>query len=254
MLIYNNYFDRLFLRGGLAMELKGRLRELRGKITQIECANNIGVSPVNYSKWERGLTIPDYKTLIRIADYHKVSLDYLTGRVDYEDLSYRAACEQTGLTENAIKGIQQLQKDSTDNFNYIGMLNELLCLQGDIPDSEYTFEDILGYFLHPNGYLWSDEVAELNQPISTAPQQMEILNFLHDRIIKFDKIREIALHLYHERHKNDNYGTRECSIDILDEDDNFEESLECSCEFYVKETTNVPLEPSNIQLPEKTKS
>lgn len=236
------------------MELKDRLQELRGNISQRKCAENLGVRFANYNKWEKGTNIPNYRTLIQIADYYNVTLDYLTGRVDYNDKSYKNACEQTGLTENAIKGIQQLQKDSTDNFNYIGMLNELLCLQGDIPDSEYTFEDILGYFLHPNGYLWSDEVAELNQPISTAPQQMEILDSLHDRIVKFDKIREMALHLYHERHKNDNYGTCKCSIDILDEDDDFEESLECSCEFYIKETTNVPLEPSNIQLPEKTKT
>ena len=101
------------------MELKDRLRELRGKITQIECANNIGVSPVNYSKWERGLTIPDYKTLIRIADYHNVSLDYLTGRVDYEDLSYRAACEQTGLTENAIKYIRSMSPEVRDILELI---------------------------------------------------------------------------------------------------------------------------------------
>lgn len=206
------------------MELKNRLRELRERenITQIECANNIGVSPVNYSKWERGLTIPDYKTLIRIADYHKVSLDYLTGRVDYEDLSYRAACEQTGLTENAIKGIQQLQKDSTDNFNYIGMLNELLCLQGDAPDSEYTFEDILGYFLHPNGYLWSDEVAELTQPISADPQQVEIFNSLLDRVLKFDKICEMARYLYHERHKSGRHTREGSTIDILDKDEVFD--------------------------------
>lgn len=235
------------------MELKDRLRELRGNSSQIECANNLGVKFANYNKWENGISTPNYKILIKIADYYNVSLDYLTGRVDYEDLSYRAACEQTGLTENAIKGIQQLQKDSTDNFNYIGMLNELLCLQGDIPDPEYTFEDILGYFLHPNGYLWSDEVAELNQPISTAPQQMEILNSLHDRIVKFDKIREIALHLYDTRHKNDNCGHHECSIDILDEDDDFEEKLDDSCEVYVKTITKTPSDSNKMQLPQNTK-
>ena len=96
------------------MELKDRLRELRGKITQIECANNLGVKFANYNKWENGISTPNYKILIKIADYYNVSLDYLTGRVDYEDLSYRAACEQTGLTENAIKYIRSMSPEVRD--------------------------------------------------------------------------------------------------------------------------------------------
>ena len=53
------------------MKLQDRLRELRGSVTQTQFARDIEVNPGNYSKWERGETIPDYKTLIKIADYNK---------------------------------------------------------------------------------------------------------------------------------------------------------------------------------------
>lgn len=96
------------------MELKDRLRELRGNITQTQFAKNIGVTAGNYSKWERGETIPDYKTLIRIANYHNVSLDYLTGRTNYKDTDYKNTSIDTGLTENTIKYIRSMSPEVRD--------------------------------------------------------------------------------------------------------------------------------------------
>lgn len=96
------------------MKLKDRLRELRGNITQTQFAKNIGVTAGNYSKWERGETIPDYKTLIRIANYHNVSLDYLTGRTNYKDTDYKNTSIDTGLTENAIKYICSMPAEDRD--------------------------------------------------------------------------------------------------------------------------------------------
>ena len=109
------------------MELQDRLRELRGNITQTQFAKNIGVTAGNYSKWERGETIPDYKTLIRIANYHNVSLDYLTGRTNYKDTDYKNTSIDTGLTENALKGLSQLKKSSeTGQIDLLTVLNRLL--------------------------------------------------------------------------------------------------------------------------------
>lgn len=65
------------------MELFGqRLRQLRlekGK-TQVEMADLLGCTDRNYQKMEYGeINVPGL-TLIRLADYFDVSLDYLVGR------------------------------------------------------------------------------------------------------------------------------------------------------------------------------
>lgn len=56
-----------------------KLEELRKqkKTTQTEIAEIIGISQSNYSKYEIEKTMPDIKTLIKLADYYGVSLDYL---------------------------------------------------------------------------------------------------------------------------------------------------------------------------------
>lgn len=57
--------------------LDGRLKSLRGKRTQEEVAKQIGVSRARYSHYENGRSEPDYETLKKLADYYKVTIDYL---------------------------------------------------------------------------------------------------------------------------------------------------------------------------------
>ncbi|EFV71865.1 transcriptional regulator [Bacillus sp. BT1B_CT2] len=57
--------------------LGGRLKSLRGKRTQEEVAKQIGVSRARYSHYENGRSEPDYETLKKLADYYKVTIDYL---------------------------------------------------------------------------------------------------------------------------------------------------------------------------------
>ena len=96
------------------MELKDRLRELRGKKSQRQCASDLNVKFTNYNKWESGINIPNYKTLIDIADYYDVSLDYLTGRTDFKNADYQQTTIETGLTENAIKYIRSMSPEVRD--------------------------------------------------------------------------------------------------------------------------------------------
>lgn len=49
-------------------------------LTQEQLAQEIGVSSVAVSKWERGISIPDQDTLCRLADYFKITVDELLGR------------------------------------------------------------------------------------------------------------------------------------------------------------------------------
>lgn len=61
-----------------------RIKELRleKKVTQKEIAEGIGVSPVSVQRFEYGSVRPSLDTLIALADYFDVSLDYLVGRSD----------------------------------------------------------------------------------------------------------------------------------------------------------------------------
>ncbi len=65
-----------------------RLKELRreAKVTQEELAKAIGLSEINgktaVTKYENDKREPEYDTLVKIADYLQVSLDYLLGRTN----------------------------------------------------------------------------------------------------------------------------------------------------------------------------
>ncbi|NGP45391.1 helix-turn-helix transcriptional regulator [Bacillaceae bacterium SIJ1] len=57
-----------------------RLKQLRGQQTQQWIADELGLTRARYSHYENGRSEPDYDTIITIADYFDVSIDYLLGR------------------------------------------------------------------------------------------------------------------------------------------------------------------------------
>lgn len=57
------------------------LRKKRG-LSQAQAAKEIGAAPRAYQNYEYGTAEPRLSTLIRIADFYGVSLDYLAGRTD----------------------------------------------------------------------------------------------------------------------------------------------------------------------------
>lgn len=61
-----------------------RLKELRkGKgISQLKLAMDLSMNQNTISRYETGEREADYKTLIKIADYFNVSIDYLLERTD----------------------------------------------------------------------------------------------------------------------------------------------------------------------------
>ena len=64
------------------IEIGKKFKELRktNGLTQAELSTKIGVSRVNYTRYELGLVRPDYETIIKIADYYDISLDELFDR------------------------------------------------------------------------------------------------------------------------------------------------------------------------------
>lgn len=64
--------------------LPDRLRTLRvgAKKTQKELATFLGITRQGYGNYESGNTEPDQKTINALADFFKVSIDFLYGRTD----------------------------------------------------------------------------------------------------------------------------------------------------------------------------
>ena len=65
------------------MNLANKLKELRktNNLTQETLACKLGVSRVNYNRYENGKVRPDYETIVKIADFYDISLDELFGRI-----------------------------------------------------------------------------------------------------------------------------------------------------------------------------
>ena len=59
-----------------------KLKELRKSagLTQEQLASKLGLSRVNYTRYEVGAVRPDYETIILLADFYDISLDELFGR------------------------------------------------------------------------------------------------------------------------------------------------------------------------------
>lgn len=57
------------------------LRKMRGQ-TQIYVQMQTGIEQALLSKFENGERIPPTETLVRLADYYDVSLDYILYRTD----------------------------------------------------------------------------------------------------------------------------------------------------------------------------
>lgn len=79
-----------------------RLIELRGDRTQEYIAKHTGLTQQAYRNYESGERKAPYATLIRLADYFNVSLDYLLGR------------ETLGISENRQKLLDKVQSISEE--------------------------------------------------------------------------------------------------------------------------------------------
>ena len=132
------------------MKLKDRLRELRGErsqkqlIDEFEKATEIRLKQNSYSNWENGRE-PSLEMLVKLADFHGVTMDYLVGRADYIQPEYRQVNIDTGLTEAAIRGIQKIRDESTEADNKIAVLNYLL----ELENTTYYADNVgFSYMLH----------------------------------------------------------------------------------------------------------
>lgn len=60
------------------------LRQEKG-YSQLEMAGELGIPQSTYQQYEAGINEPKLSTLIQIADYFDVSIDYLIGRTNVRE-------------------------------------------------------------------------------------------------------------------------------------------------------------------------
>lgn len=72
----------------LGDSMKNRLRELRKarKLTQLSLQMQTGIEQALLSKYETGERVPPTETLVRLADFYHVSIDYILYRTDEPEL------------------------------------------------------------------------------------------------------------------------------------------------------------------------
>ena len=64
------------------MQIGSKLKELRiaEGLTQQELSAKLGISRVNYTRYETDKVRPDYETIIKLANFYNVSLDEIFDR------------------------------------------------------------------------------------------------------------------------------------------------------------------------------
>lgn len=69
--------------------MKTRLKQLRNKkgFTQIAVQMNTGIEQALLSKFENGERVPPTETLLKLADFYNVSIDYILCRTDNPSIS-----------------------------------------------------------------------------------------------------------------------------------------------------------------------
>ncbi len=90
-----------------------RLRELREKagLRQIDVAKATCIDQKTLSNYETGKTNPDSYSLIQLADFFDVSIDYLVGRVD--------SLYVTVSKDDIIKKIDNIKQELNDIKKYL---------------------------------------------------------------------------------------------------------------------------------------
>lgn len=91
-----------------------KLKELRTnkKLSQTELAEKLGVSRGSISFYENGERTADIDFVYKAAQFFNVSADYLLGRTGTktQDMSIRAICDYTGLSDEAVKKLNTMHE------------------------------------------------------------------------------------------------------------------------------------------------
>ena len=174
-----------------------RLRLLlnKKKISKQTLADIIGISRQAISQYCDGSTIPNADKLTEIAKYFNVSLDYLAGLSDVStvDVNIQGICNQTGLSERAVK--EALPRYKTVLFQNVSVTDSLnFIINSDLDEKTsllYKLRDYItitaktnkSFYIQDNGTIIDNE----NSKNDELWESLTVAN------ISFEKLIETAL-------------------------------------------------------------
>ena len=97
------------------------IRILREKqnISQQKLADAVGLSQQSIYQYENGIAEPDIDTLIKIATYFNVSVDYIVGNTEIKRLITEQEEEFLSALEKTTPGVKESIRMLLDEFNKI---------------------------------------------------------------------------------------------------------------------------------------
>lgn len=95
------------------MERLKMLRSARG-VLQKDIAALLGIDRTTYVKYEKGVSEPSIETLLKLADYFGVSVDFLLGREDEDTKKEIAALPDDDLNLEIIKLLTELSPETRE--------------------------------------------------------------------------------------------------------------------------------------------
>lgn len=98
-----------------------KLREIEKK-TQEDLAKFLGVAPQTIYKYEKEINEPDLNTTSKIAEYFNVSVDYLLGRTDIEQIDKKLLDNNIAIAANSKIDLGKIVRLSDKKVDLINSL------------------------------------------------------------------------------------------------------------------------------------
>lgn len=150
-------------------EIGKRIREVRGKMSQIECADKLGISRAALSYYENGSRAIDTNVLFEFCKLFNVSSDYILGlseaRATSEDM--KTACKVSGLPESTIERLRSI----ADSVNGLSKEDLVYILESK------QFKDIVSIFFQTrqqHKFLYSDKYSSSEETINAYLDELDI--------------------------------------------------------------------------------
>ena len=80
-------YDKMSYEGGMDLTTNLKTLRLQKNKTQLMVQMDTGIEQALLSKYERGLRIPPTETLMILADYYGVSMDYIMCRTQNPEIN-----------------------------------------------------------------------------------------------------------------------------------------------------------------------
>jgi len=161
--------------------------------TQEKLAEVTGKTRQTVSQYVNGISEPGYDTLIKIADYFDVSVDYLLGRTK-DRRKMPSVYDQIGLSEESIS-ILRLTHESHSNSN---KLEELVKFLGSRSVTGYGYN-----FIHGENYYQQSDEFEIARAEARAKLFARTLPQFVDNIIEIATNPNILIDAYSQIRNQD---------------------------------------------------